>query len=178
MIIGKQPFLSIRISGKYVYGQIQRATQTGDITLCAASSRDLSQKFGWKGSSKSIPGAYLTGFYLGQLANQKKIESLVVYSGVGRFVHGSRLSSLVAGVKEAGVNIEIDEKSLPDKSRLSGEHIAGYAKSMETEDKESFERTFSGLIRSGLNPADYPTHFEETKSIISKNPSRKGKQEQ
>ncbi|MHB8565991.1 MAG: 50S ribosomal protein L18 [Nitrososphaerales archaeon] len=168
MIIGRQSFLSVRISGKYVYGQILRATASGDITLCAASSRDLSEKFGWKGSPKSIPGSFLTGLYLGRLAQEKGVQGVVVYSGVGRFVHGSRIASLISGAKEAGLKIEINEESLPDAGRIKGEHIAEYAKMLQTQNKEAFDRAFSGLMASGLNPAEYPAHFEQVKSSISR----------
>lgn len=167
LIIGRQPFLSIRVSGKYIYGQILKATANGDITLCAASSRDLEEKFGWKGSPKSIPGAYLTGLYLGKLASQAKVENVVVYAGVGRFIHGSRIASLIAGVKESGLQIEIDEESLPDEERLRGNHIASYAKTLQSEDKDSYDRMFSGLISSGFNPESYPSHFDKVKSTIS-----------
>lgn len=167
LIIGRQPFLSIRVSGKYIYGQILKATANGDITLCAASSRDLEEKFGWKGSPKSIPGAYLTGLYLGKIASQAEVENVVVYAGVGRFIHGSRIASLIAGAKESGLQIEIDEESLPDKERLRGDHIARYAKTLQSEDKDSYDRMFSGLISSGFNPESYPSHFDKVKSTIS-----------
>lgn len=167
LIIGRQPFLSIRVSGKYIYGQILRATAKGDITLCAASSRDLEEKFGWKGSAKNIPGAYLTGLYLGKLANQENIVSVVVYVGVGRFIHGSRIASLIAGAKESGLQIEIDEKSLPDEERLRGGHISNYAKTLQSKDKDLYARSFSGLTSSGFNPESYPAHFEKVKSAIT-----------
>src|SRR5215467_12911541 len=97
IIVGKNPFLSVRITGRYIYTQILRPSAGGDVTLCAASSKDLSKRFGWKGSAKSVPGAYLTGYYLGQLAEESNLKRVVVYSGVGRFVHGSRLASVISG---------------------------------------------------------------------------------
>ena len=59
IIVGKSPFVSIRISGKYIYSQIMKPTATGDLTLCAASWRDIVKKFGWKGSTKSLRGRTL-----------------------------------------------------------------------------------------------------------------------
>ncbi|HZW56364.1 MAG TPA: 50S ribosomal protein L18 [Nitrososphaerales archaeon] len=166
VVVSKRPFLSVRISGKYIYGQVLKPTAQGDITLCAVSSRDLTEKFGWKGSPKSIPGAYLTGYQLGNLAKQKGVEGAVVYTGVGRFVHGSRIASLIAGVKDAGLEMEIDEESLPDEKRMKGEHISSYARELEANDKDAFNKRFSGLISSGLNPSEYPSHFEKVKAII------------
>ena len=169
IIIGKHPFLSVRISGRYVYGQIIRPTSTGDMTLCAASSRDLAKQFGWKGSTKSIPGAYLTGFHLGRIAKREGVEGAVVYSGVGRFVHGSRFSSVIAGARDAGLKVEIDEESLPVESRIKGEHISKYGKELESKDKEAFDKAFSSLLASGMNPGEYPKHFEQVKASIANN---------
>ncbi len=171
IIIGKRPFLSVRVSGRYVYGQIIRPTATGDLTLCAASSRDLPKQFGWKGSTKSIPGAYLTGFHLGHIAKREGVGGAVVYSGVGRFVHGSRLSSVIAGARDAGLKVQIDDESLPDEARIKGEHISKFGKDLESKDKDAFNKAFSGLLASGLNPADYPSHFEQVKSSIAKSSS-------
>lgn len=166
VVVGKQPFLSIRISGRYIYGQVLKPTATGDVTLCAASSRDLAQKFGWKGSPKSLPGAYLTGYQLGSVAKQRGVSGAVVYTGVGRFVHGSRIASVIAGAKDAGLEMEINEDSLPDEKRLKGEHISSFAKELEANDRDAFNKRFSGLISSGLNPSEYPSHFDKVKAAI------------
>ncbi|MDA4111135.1 MAG: 50S ribosomal protein L18 [Thaumarchaeota archaeon] len=166
IIMGKLPFVSIRISGKYIYSQIMKPTATGDLTLAAASSRDLVKKFGWKGSTKNLPGAYLTGFYLGQLAGKGSVKNAIVYSGVGRFVHGSRIASLVNGARDAGLNIQVNDESLPEDYRIQGKHIADYAKKLEAEDKEKFNQVFSKILSLGLNPSDYPSHFESVKASI------------
>lgn len=166
IVLGKLPFMSVRISGRYIYAQVIKPTATGDITLCSSSSRDLIEKFGWKGSAKNIPCAYLTGLHLGQLAKNREVSNVIVYSGVGRFVHGSRMASVVNGAKDAGLEIEIDEKILPDESRLKGSHIAEYAKKLESEDKAKYDATFSKLLSSGLNPAEYSEHFDKVKSAI------------
>lgn len=167
IILGKLPFLSVRVSGRYVYAQIIRPTASGDITMCSASSRELSQ-FGWKGPSKNMPGAYLTGYYLGQRARKNNVRNVIMYSGVGRFIHGSRIASVISGAKEAGLEIGVDEESLPDRERTSGGHISEYAKKLESEDKEKYARVFSKAISSGINPVDYPSHFEMVKTAISK----------
>jgi len=156
----------VHISGRYIYSQILRPSATGDMTVAAASSRDLVKKFGWKGSTKNLPGAYLTGYYLGRQAGGKNLKEAVVYSGVGRFVHGSRIASLINGAKDAGLKIRINEESLPDEDRISGKHIADYSQKLEKEDKEKREQLFSKVISSGLNPSEYPAHFEDVKSKI------------
>jgi len=167
IILGKSPFVSVHITGRYIYSQILRPTPIGDTTLAAASSRDLVKKFGWKGSTKNLPGAYLTGYYLGHLASERNVKNAIVYSGVGRFVHGSRIASVINGAKDAGLEIEIDEEVLPDESRLVGKHIADYAKKLEKDDKVKLDKLFSKIQSSGLNLSEYPSHFESVKAKIA-----------
>ena len=167
IILGKTPFVSVHISGKYIYSQVLKPSPSGDLTIAAASSRDLVKKFGWKGSTKNLPGAYLTGYYLGHLAGERKLKEAVVYSGVGRFVHGSRIASLISGAKDAGLEISVDEDSLPNQSRISGKHIATYSDKLEKEDPEKRNQLFSKILSSGLNPSQYPSHFEAVKAKIN-----------
>ena len=168
VVVGRNPFLAVRVSGRYVYAQILKATASGDETLCFASSRNLAKKFGWKGSAKSLPSAYLTGYYLGKLARKDEIGNIVVYSGVGRFVHGSRIASLLDGAKDAGLKVQIGDESFPEEDREKGEHIVEYAKKLQSEDKEKFSRLFAKLVSSGFNPSEYPSHFEQVKAAIDK----------
>jgi large subunit ribosomal protein L18 len=166
IIIGKAPFVAVHVSGKYIYSQILKPSPSGDLTVAAASSRDLVKKFGWKGSTKNLPSAYLTGYYLGQLAEGHNLKEAVVYSGVGRFVHGSRIASVISGARDAGLEIQVDEESLPDEKRISGKHIADYSIKLEKEDNEKRDRIFSKLLSSNLNPSEYPSHFETVKAKI------------
>ncbi len=166
IILGKTPFVSVHISGKYIYSQVLKPSATGDLTLAAASSRDLVRKFGWKGSTKNVPGAYLTGYYLGHLASDQNLKEAVVYSGVGRFVHGSRIASLISGAKDAGLDIAVDDESLPDENRISGKHIAAYSDKLEKENREKRGQLFSKVLASGLDPSQYPTHFKDVKAKI------------
>ncbi len=166
IIVGKLPFITVRISGRYISAQVLKPTAVGDITLCSSSSREVVEKFGWKGSAKNIPCAYLTGLHLGHLAKKKEVSNVVLYSGVGRFVHGSRIAGVINGAKDAGLDIDVDEEVLPDESRLSGSHIADYASKLQAEDATKYNRVFSKLISSGLAPSDYSKHFEQVKSAI------------
>ena len=166
IILGKTPFVCVHVSGKYIYSQVLKPSATGDLTVAAASSRDLVKKFGWKGSTKSLPSAYLTGYYLGHLAGEKSLKEAVVYSGVGRFVHGSRIASLISGAKDAGLEISVNEESLPDEDRISGKHIAAYSNKLEKEDRKKRDQVFSKILSSGMNPSEYPSHFEAVKAKI------------
>ncbi len=159
----------MHVSGRYIYSQLLKPAPAGDLTIVSASSRDLVKKFGWKGSTKNLPGAYLTGYYLGQLAGKQNIKKAIVYSGVGRFIHGSRIASLINGAKDAGLEIHVDDESLPDEDRISGKHIAEYSQKLEKEHKDKHGQIFSRLVSLGLNPSDYPSHFESVKGKIGSN---------
>jgi large subunit ribosomal protein L18 len=169
IILGKYPFVSVHISGRYIYSQILQPSPKGDKTIASASSRDLVKKFGWDGSTKNLPSAYLTGFYLGHLASEKSLKEIVLYSGVGRYVHGSRIASLICGAKDAGLEVHVDDESLPHEDRISGKHISNYSDKLEKEDKEKRQRIFSKLLSSGLNPSQYPSRFESVKAKIESN---------
>ena len=164
----------MRVSNKYVYGQIMRPAADGDLTLCESSSRSLSKRYGWKGSTKNLPSAYLTGYILGKLAQNKQIAEARVYSGVSRFVHGSRIAAFLGGAKDAGLQLEFDEKILPDEQRIKGNHISDYGKKLSQESPPRYDEIFSKTISRGLKPEDYPAHFEQVKeSIESKSSSKK-----
>lgn len=169
VILGRTPFVSVHVSGKYIYSQVLKPSPKGDTTVASASSRDLVKRFGWRGSPKNLPGAYLTGYYLGHQAAAKDLKGAVVYSGVGRFIHGSRVASLISGARDAGLNVKVDEESLPDGDRVSGKHIAEYSEMLAKEDKSKHDQIFSKLLSSGMNPSEYPSEFERLKAKIDAN---------
>ena len=39
-------------------------------------------------------------------------------------------------------------------------------KKLEQDDKEKFHQVFSKILSSGMNPSEYPSHFETVKSSI------------
>ncbi len=166
VIQGRKPFLTVRVSNKYIYGQVMRPAPNGDITLCAFSSRGLSKEHGWKGSAKNLPAAYLTGYELGKLAQKQKVSSAEVYSGVSRFVHGSRIAAFLGGAKDAGLELQFDEKILPDEERLKGAHIRDYGQKLNQENGAQYNEFFSKVLSRGMKPEDYPSHFESVKASM------------
>jgi large subunit ribosomal protein L18 len=166
IILGKKPFLTIHVSNRYVYGQVMKPAANGDVTLCSSNSRTLPKESGWKGSTKNLPSAYLTGLLLGKKAKEKGVAEAIAYAGVSRFVHGSRLSAFLAGAKDGGLQIEFNEEIIPAKDRLSGKHIADYAKQLQTEHASEYKQLFSRLIENGLKPEDYPTHFQQVQNTL------------
>lgn len=158
--MAKKPFLTVHVSGKNIYAQILVAEPQGDRVLASAHSRELIG-YGWKGSRKALPAAYLTGFLLGLKALKNGIREAILYTGVRRFVRGSRITAVVKGLLDAGMKVPVDHESLPPEERIRGEHISTYASILVEKDRSLYKARFSSLIDRGLSPEDYPSHFEE-----------------
>ncbi len=167
ILMSRSVFITPRISGKNVCVQFSKPTPEGDQVIASAHSREL-YKLGWKGSGKSIPGAYLTGLGAGLKAAKAGVDEAVLYAGLRRFAHGSRLSAVLKGIIDAGVEVPAEEDVLPADERLRGEHIAEYAKSLLEQDKEAYTKRFSRMVKMGLKPEEFPDHFEEMKKKIQK----------
>ena len=77
------------------------------------------------------------------------------------------------GVVDAGVSMPVSGESLPDEDRISGHHIAEYSHTLKEDPRKSTIHAFSAILKNGLKPEDYPSHFEEIKSRISGKPAEK-----
>ena len=86
--------------------------------------------------------------------------------GLAPFVKGSRISAFVKGVADAGVHMPFSDEALPSEERLKGENIASYAAEMAKQDKEAYERRFSGLLKLGFKPEEYAENYAKTKDAI------------
>lgn len=165
LISSRRPMFCVRMSNKYIYAQISEPNASGDLTICSASSRDLRKSYGWQGSCKNLPASYLAGYLLGKRAIEKKVESAVVYTGVNRFIHGSRIACLIGGARDAGLKLDIDAKVLPKDDRVSGAHIEEYAKGLDGKDSGG---VFSELKSKGFDPSKCSTYFNSAKEALAK----------
>ncbi len=161
MVLSGKTRLVIRKTNKYIDVKLVDFHPRGDITLVAAHSIELVKKYGWKGSTSSTMAAYLTGYLAAIRALKKGIKEAIVDIGIHRPTRGSRVFAAVKGAIDAGLQIPFSEEVLPSDERIKGEHVAEWAEKLEKEAPEKLEKLFSSLISKGLNPKDYPTHFEE-----------------
>lgn len=120
-------------------------------------------KNGWRGSTNNLPACYLTGLLLGKKSVASGTKNAVLYIGKSPFT--SRVAACLKGVTDAGLEIPVSEDSLPGDDRITGQHIASYAEALKA-DEGKYNARFSGLLKNGLKPEDYPAHFEEIKSKI------------
>ncbi len=157
LIASRRPFLYVYVADRNITAHISIPDKEGDRVLASVHSREL-MRYGWKGSRKSTPAAYLVGFLLGKKAIDSCVNGAVLYTGMRGFIDGSRIAAVVKGAHDAGLIVPASEDSLPSEERTLGKHIAEYA-------RNSKER-FSGLISSGFDPVEYPRIVEEVRSRI------------
>lgn len=167
MISSGTPRLIVRFSTRYINAQLAEALVEGDRILASVYSKELEQ-FGWKASFKNIPSAYLTGLLLGKKSLANGIENAILDIGLRRPTTGARIFAVLKGAIDAGVKIPYDEQVLPNASRIKGEHIASFAKSLIEEDQQQYEKSFSKYISKSLKPEQLTSHFIEIKNSILK----------
>ena len=152
----------VRVSNTNVTVQIINVGENGDETIVSAHSKEL-QKMGWLGGTSNTSASYLTAYLCGKKALDKGVKVAVLDIGLKPSIRGSKIFAAVKGANDAGLNVPYGETIIPEESRISGEHIAEYAKSL---DEDKVKKQFSKYIERGLQPVDLPNHFEEIKNKI------------
>ena len=163
LLLSKKRFITIKITNQNIVTQVLEPYITGDKVITSAHSTNLT-KLGWKGSLNSLPACYLTGLLLGKKASFMGIDNAILYTGKNAFTE--RLSACLKGIIDGGMKIPSSEESFPSTERISGEHIANYASALKSDSEETYNKKFSTIIKNGLNPEDYKSHFEEFKEKI------------
>jgi len=120
MLIGKRDFVTVNITNENTQVQILTPGMTGDTVVASAHSRYLLEK-GWKGSRKSVPAAYLTGYLAGKKAMGKGAKDAILYTGTRRFTQ--RMSAALKGVIDAGLQVPADPETFPSDERINGDHL-------------------------------------------------------
>jgi len=154
--------LVVRISNANVIVQIIKVGENGDETIVSAHTKEL-QKIGWLGGTKNTSAAYLTAYLCGKKALAKGVNSAVLDIGLKPSVKGSKVFAALKGAVDAGLDVPHGESIIPGEDRISGEHIAEYAKLLSEED---LNKRFSQYLNKGLQPVDLPNHFEDIKNKI------------
>jgi len=151
-----KPRLVIRRFLNSILVQVIEYDPKGDKVMVSANSREL-EKLGWKLHKGNLPSAYLTGLLAGMKAKKSSIKEAVPDIGFSKPVKGSAVYAAIAGAVDAGLNVPHSKEVLPSKDRISGKHIADYAKA-------SGKDTSKGIATEKI-----PSHFEEIKTKVLKN---------
>ncbi|PBO84801.1 MAG: 50S ribosomal protein L18 [Thaumarchaeota archaeon] len=120
MLMGKRDFITVNISNQNTQVQILTPGMTGDKVISSAHSRYLIEK-GWKGSRKSVPAAYLTGYLAGKKAISKGTKDAILYTGTKRYTQ--RMAAALKGIIDAGLKVPASEETFPPEDRINGEHL-------------------------------------------------------
>ncbi len=105
-----------------VIAQVIEYHPEGDKVLCGLVSGAL-EKFGWQGSKKNLPAAYLTGYLLAKKCAEKNVKEVILDIGLKPSIKGNKIYSFVAGAIEGGLKINCDKEMLPKEDRIKGKHI-------------------------------------------------------
>ncbi|MEM0021683.1 MAG: 50S ribosomal protein L18 [Fervidicoccaceae archaeon] len=160
-VLSRRSRLVIRRTNKYIEAKIVDFDPRGDIVRVSAHSIELFKSYGWLGSGASTMAAYLTGYLLGKRAMKRGISAAIPDIGLRSPVKESRVFAVIKGAIDAGLKVPVSEEVLPSTERIKGEHVASYARELKESSPEKFSRIFSLLLKRGLDPSDYPKHFEQ-----------------
>ncbi len=130
------PRVVFRKTNRYIIAQVVKSHEAKDIVETGITSKNLLE-YGWpkemSGSLKSIPASYLTGFLLGKLSLSKSKGDVILDVGMIRMIYKNRAFAFINGLKDAGIKIKSDEKTFPDKDRITGKHLSSdFTKTFET----------------------------------------------
>jgi len=165
LVLSGLPRLVARKTNKHVIAQIIEATVEGDKVIASAHSSELRKNYGWLGSLKSLPAAYLTGLLCGYRALEKGIKKAILDIGLQAPSKGARVFAVLKGCLDAGLEIPHDEEILPDEERIKGQHISDYAKLLSS-DQDAYGRRFSGYLSRSLPPENIVEHFSMVQEKI------------
>ena len=118
--MGKRDFITVNITNENTQVQILKPGMTGDRIISSAHSRYLLGK-GWKGSRKSVPAAYLTGYLAGKKALGQGAKDAILYTGTRKYTQ--RMAAALKGVIDAGVEVPANEETFPSDDRINGDHL-------------------------------------------------------
>ncbi|MFH1316103.1 MAG: 50S ribosomal protein L18 [Candidatus Woesearchaeota archaeon] len=165
LLISKKHRMVVRVGNKSIITQIIDYSEKGDKVICSAYSTEL-KKIGWKFNTSNIPSSYLTGFLLGKKALSQNIKEAILDIGLNPPKKGSKIFACLKGAVDAGLSIRYSEDIVPNEKRIKGEHIADYAKKLK-ENKEIYEKRYSGIIKAGSDPTEISKNYDEVKSNIT-----------
>jgi large subunit ribosomal protein L18 len=166
LILSLKPRLVTRTTISNAQAQIIVAKPKGDEVLVSAHSKELTKNYGWKAPEGNLSAAYLTGFLCGSKAANNGITEAILDIGLHSPTKGARVFAMLRGALDAGVEVPHGNEKMPDEKRITGEHIARYAKELSST-PEIYQAKFSNYIKMKLPPEELKKHFAEVKEGIS-----------
>lgn len=135
LLKSEKPRLVFRKTNTAVIVQYIESDESKDKILFGVTSKVL-LKYGWpenfKGSLKSIPASYLTGYLVAKKIQKDKLNTPIVDLGMQRVFHKGKIFAFIKGLIDAGLEIECKEEAFPEEERIIGKNM-----------REDFSKTFS-----------------------------------
>ena len=119
LIKSDKPRAVVRTSNNHTRVHLSEYEPEGDENSAQTISKEL-EEYGWEHHTGNIPAAYLTGFLAGHKADSAEA---ILDIGLREGAREGRIFAAVQGLRDAGVEVPVGEKALPEESRMRGEHI-------------------------------------------------------
>jgi large subunit ribosomal protein L18 len=120
------PRLVFRKTNSYLISQYVLSDEAKDKIVFGINSKAL-LKHGWpesfKGSLKSIPAAYLTGYLVGKKIIEEKLEKPIIDFGMARTIHKTKIFGFIKGMIDSGIEISCKEEAFPEEARIEGQNL-------------------------------------------------------
>jgi large subunit ribosomal protein L18 len=155
----------VRTSNQHTTVQFVEAKLEGDLVLASAKSSELTKEYGWGFSTGNLPASYLTGLLAGKRALDQGLQKAILDIGLKGSSKGARVFGALKGALDAGVEIPHGKEVLPEETRLRGEHISAYSKTLSEKEHTGFQFAQYSSKKSG--PEVIPMEFEKIKERIA-----------
>lgn len=165
LLRSNKPRIVVRRSNKHERVFLSVAKYEGDEIYAFASSNHL-KDYGWKAATGNLPASYLTGYLAGKYAQALGIEEAILDIGINSCRKGTRVSAMLQGAVESGLDIPHDPDVFPDEERYTGQHIADYAKYLKDKDKDQYKKQFGKYLERSAKPESIPSYFKKTLKAI------------
>jgi len=142
LLKAEKPRMVFRKTNAAVIAQYTLSEAAQDSISFGVTSKKL-LKYGWpesfKGSLKSIPASYLTGYLVAKKIQKDGLETPIVDFGMQRTLYKTKLFAFLKGLIDAGLEISCPEEAFPEEERIMGSSM-----------KEDFTETFN-TIKSNID---------------------------
>ena len=126
LLKGETPRAIFRKTNRYIIAEYVESKEAQDRIILGITSKIL-LKYGWpedmKGSLKSLPASYLTGFLFGKRILKKKLKNPLIDIGMNRSVKKGRVFSFVKGLIDSGIHVNCKAEILPEKDQFEGKRL-------------------------------------------------------
>ncbi|MEA3414302.1 MAG: 50S ribosomal protein L18 [Nanoarchaeota archaeon] len=126
LLKSEKPRLIFRKTNKYFVIQYVESEEAKDKIIFGITSKILLNN-GWpkefQGSLKSIPAAYLIGYFVGKKIQKDKLVTPVVDMGMIRMIHKSKPYAFIKGLIDADLKINCKEEAFPEEERIQGKNL-------------------------------------------------------